>query len=239
MGYFKKLFIFATLILAANSGEAVLPQYETGPVGGHFIVQAAQTQTLWLQRSRHIKNLIIQAQGLNRDSMVEVMVNGEVKGTIYAPGNDPSYLVTVEETASSIQFRHRSGSAMNILNVTATMSVWSSPEESRKGGIHGSFTEVQELANRAIQAVEAIRTYSSLQEEETYLMPIKKKAGQVLVMSDARGDLSGHTITALIALQKQIEFANSYLTEKMEQEGLFDEVVELLSVREKIDDLVD
>jgi hypothetical protein len=39
--------------------------------------------------------LIVQAQGISSDSVIEVMVNGQVKGTIYAPGRDPSYVVTI------------------------------------------------------------------------------------------------------------------------------------------------
>lgn len=61
---------------------------------------------------RYIKKLIISAEGVRHDAMFNVMVNGDVKGTIYVPGRDPSYIVTVEDYADSIELISTSGTSL-------------------------------------------------------------------------------------------------------------------------------
>lgn len=239
MRLLSKLILLSAFLFTGASAFAMQPSYETKSIGGNIVVQDSETQTLWLSQARYIRNIVVQASGIRNDSMVEVMVNGEVKGTIFAPGRDPSYIVTIGETASSIQFRHRSGGSMRISDLTATLSVWAGQPGKGGGGLRGSSSQIEDLANRSILAIEAIRRYSSLSEEQTYLMPIKKKAGQVLVMAGARGDYSRRTVAALLALQYQIDFASEYISSMMEQDGLFNEAVELLTIRESIDDLLD
>jgi hypothetical protein len=214
-----------------------MPELETERVSGRFVVGLSETQSINLNHSRYIRNIVVQAEGVYHDSMIEVMVNGEVKGTIYAPGRDPSYVVTIGETTSSIQFRHKSGDRMRILSVVATMSTWSG-RVPRGGGISSMDGEVKHLAQRTLMALDAIRRYATLEEEQTYLIPIRKKAGQVLIMSTGRGDLSRKTANALEVLQSQIEFSKDYIHLLMEQDGLFEEAVELLSISERIDDLL-
>lgn len=70
------------------------------------------TQQVRLNGQQYIKRLIISAEGIRNDTMFEVVVNGEVKGTIYAPGRDPSYIVTIEDSADSIELVSRSGNAI-------------------------------------------------------------------------------------------------------------------------------
>ena len=82
---------FSLGIWSPKSAMADYGQFQSVSISSAFIVGNSETQTIWLQGSRHIRNIIVQAQGTNQDSMVEVMVNGEIKGTIYAPGRDPSY----------------------------------------------------------------------------------------------------------------------------------------------------
>lgn len=68
----------------------------------------------------YIKKLIISAEGLRNDAMFDVVVNGDVKGTVYVPGRDPSYFVTVEDSADSIELVSRGGTAIisSILVIT-------------------------------------------------------------------------------------------------------------------------
>ena len=44
--------------------------------------------------------------------MFDVVVNGDVKGTIYVPGRDPSYIVTVGDYTDSIEFISRNGTSI-------------------------------------------------------------------------------------------------------------------------------
>lgn len=237
---FLKSFLLTVLLIFSGATYSMQPSFETISLGGNFSVGNSETKTLWLSNTRFIKNITVQAEGIYSDSMVEVMVNGEIKGTIYAPGRDPSYIVTIGESASSIQFRYRSGGNMRIRDVQAVVSTWSGKAPRRDhGGSSRSNEDGQDLANRALMAVETIGHYSTLEEEKMYFMPIKKKAAQVIIMSGARGTFSRKTIEALIALENQIDFSKGYLEVMMEQDGLFDAAVELLSIRESINDLVD
>ena len=70
------------------------------------------TQQVRLHGARYIKKLIISAEGIRNDAMFDVVVNGDVKGTIYVPGRDPSYFVTVEDYADSIELVSRNGNAL-------------------------------------------------------------------------------------------------------------------------------
>ncbi len=84
----------------------------TDAINGGFTLSAGTTQQVRLNGGRYIKKLIISAEGLRSDAMFDVVVNGDVKGTVYVPGRDPSYFVTVEDYADSIEFVSRNGSAI-------------------------------------------------------------------------------------------------------------------------------
>ncbi len=83
-------------------------------------LDAGTTQQVRLGSTQYVKKLIISAEGIRNDAMFDVVVNGDVKGTIYVPGRDPSYFVTIEDATSSIELVSRNGSALitRILVVT-------------------------------------------------------------------------------------------------------------------------
>lgn len=237
--YYIKVFLLSLVCFGVSQAFAQSRLSFESVEMGKLTIGNAQTNSLQLSHARYFKNLIIQAEGVSSDSTVEVVVNGQIKGTIYAPGRDPSYFVTIEETASSIQFRHRDGGSMRILSVMATVSNWKGrPAQSGGGSLYGREDEVSYLAQRALSAVEDLKYLSSPNDEALYLFPIKKQAGFVLVYSDARGSHSQKATTALIALQNQIDFARPYLESLLSMDDAFDLVVELLSVRESIDELL-
>lgn len=82
-------------------------------------LESGTTQQVRIPGS-YIKKLIISAEGLRSDAMFDVVVNGDVKGTVYVPGRDPSYFVTIEDSADSIELVSRGGTAIisRILVVT-------------------------------------------------------------------------------------------------------------------------
>ena len=84
----------------------------TDAIQGAFTLYAGTTQQVRLNGARHIKKLIISAEGIRNDAMFDVVVNGDVKGTIYVPGRDPSYFVTIEDYTDSIEFVSRNGNAI-------------------------------------------------------------------------------------------------------------------------------
>ncbi len=84
---------------------------------GRMTVSLKNPKTLSLRHPRYIKKLVISAEGVRRDAKFNVVVNGDIKGTIYVPGRDPSYYVTIEDYVESIQFISEFGKA-RIFNIT-------------------------------------------------------------------------------------------------------------------------
>jgi hypothetical protein len=205
---------------------------------GSVVLQESETRTLPLGSLHYVRNLVISAEGFWNDSTIEVMVNGIVKGTIYAPGNDPSYVVTIGETTNSIQFRHRSGGAMHIRDVLATVSE-ATGHPTHEESFHGSGDDMRVLAKRALKAVAALKDFTSTSDELTYLYPVKEQAGLVLINTEGHGEHSQRAIDAIRMLETQIDHSHAYLESLMQNEDAFDWVVELLSIRETIDDLID
>ncbi len=231
------LVLGALLALPLQHALASNEVFDSISIGG-VVVRESETVSLSLHSTRFVRNLVIQAQGYSRDSMVEVMVNGEVKGTIFAPGRDPSYVVTIGETTHSIEFRHRSGGAMQVLQVVATVSRWAR-EPRNPSDFFGTPAELRQLALLTMQQISALTPLVSLEDETTYLFPIKKKAGLVYVMSSAHGNISKSTLLQVVAMTDQIDFADSLLQRLMRNDNAFDAVVRLLTVRERIRDLLD
>lgn len=92
----------------------------TDAIHGSFTLLAGTTQQVRLNETKYIKKLIISAEGFRSEAMFDVVVNGDVKGTVYVPGRDPSYFVTIEDSADTIEFVSRNGTAIisKILVVT-------------------------------------------------------------------------------------------------------------------------
>lgn len=84
----------------------------TDAISRPFTLVGGTTEQVRLNGSRYIKKLIISAEGIRSDAMFDVVVNGDVKGTVYVPGRDPSYFVTIEDEADSIEFVSRNGNAI-------------------------------------------------------------------------------------------------------------------------------
>lgn len=84
----------------------------TDAISGPFTLYSGTSQQVRLNGNKFIKKLIISAEGIRSDAMFDVVVNGDVKGTVYVPGRDPSYFVTIEDSADSIEFVSRNGTAI-------------------------------------------------------------------------------------------------------------------------------
>lgn len=104
-----------------NDGGYSQPEARTtDALRGPVTLYSGTTQQVRLNGARYVKKLIISAEGIRNDAMFDVVVNGDVKGTIYVPGRDPSYFVTVEDYTDSIELVSRNGNAIvsRILVVT-------------------------------------------------------------------------------------------------------------------------
>lgn len=222
------LFLFVSPVFAHS--------VQTVNLSSQFTVRDAETSSIRLDKEMYVRNLIVQARGVSTASTIEVMVNGQVKGTIYAPGQDPSYVVTIEARTSSVEFRHRQGGAMQVMNIKAAVY---SPEFSNLNSPMTAGDAVEAIAKDVIKLVSDLQPYADTVTEKTYLLPIKRKAGDVLVMNLAHGSLSIRTRQALLDLQQQIQTADPYIEDILNRNALFDMGIELLTIKEAIRDWLD
>lgn len=81
-----------------------------------------ETKTLSTRGRRYVESIIVQADARWNDTTIEVIANGKVKGTIYIPRRDPSYVVTIAEEVDSILLRFVSGGTATIRDIKATAS---------------------------------------------------------------------------------------------------------------------
>lgn len=200
-------------------------------LGGTY-VSAGATASLSLPGSMKIKNIVVQAEGASYQSaMMEVFVNGVAKGTIYVPGTDPSYLVTIAETASSIQFRHTSGGNIRIRDVLANVE---------GSGNQGNYVDLTPpgLARRAIELVEALEDFTNYKDYGAYLLVIKKQAAKTYAKSVAKGPSAIATLKELEKLKNTIAWASDFIEDNFERDNAFELATELLGLQEKIDEVL-
>lgn len=206
-----------------------------------FNLNPGETRSIELGAFRHIRKLYIQAEGYRQDAMFEVVVNGDTKGSVYVPGRDPSYVVTVAETTQSVELRHVSGGTVQIHDVKALISTWqqrpTDPGRFPELGA-GARARGTELARRAMWISDQFEYNVSPYNYTTYVYPIKRVAARVYVLAAGRGDMDLKTAKALQDLVAQIDFAKPFLDQTMKIDRLFELSVELLTLREYIDDLL-
>jgi hypothetical protein len=77
----------------------------------NVILEEGEYKVLYLPGLLYVKKLYISVEGIARSAYFDVMVNGDIKGTIHAPGSDPLYIVNVAATTRTIQLRSMYGNA--------------------------------------------------------------------------------------------------------------------------------
>lgn len=202
-----------------------------------FLVQPGETKDIKLLQPRRIRKIVVSAQAQSSDSMVEVVVNGKVKGTIFAPGVDPSYTVTVEDVTSAIEFKHVSGGALEVLRIQATTSQWTAPDWTLVTPDQTGVM-VRDLAATAIEVYENMKLFTSPAEDLRYLLPIKLAAGQVFIMTNAHGPVSEKAGTELRKLAIEIDKSRPFLNDLMKRPETFEDAVNMLTIYESINDLL-
>lgn len=251
----RSILCFILLGFFANVASADGFPVTTEVLSGSFWVYPGEVKSINLNNWRYVQKIFVQAQSSRSSTTIEVVTNGDTKGTIYVPGTDPSYVVTIGETVRSIQFRNISNGTVQINQVQGVMSS-SEPIAIRPGefnphcepftpcarpmptpGLPGRNLGTS-LSARAIYLVDILENYASYREFGIYLLPIKKVAGNAYATTAAYGDLSLASRAALLALERQIEFAGSYLDETFERDAAFQSAVELKGLGEKLEALL-
>lgn len=205
------------------------------------------TKTVDLSHTTYIKNLIVSAQGTSRSgATMQVIVNGDVKGTIHVPGYDPSYFVTIKEKTDSIQFQSLSGTIKIFAIKVVGHGVRSRSNTPWKNGTRYSSgmygenagTLAQDIALTAIDLVNEFTKYSSYKELGDILLPIKKAAASVYAISYGAGDYSVRMRNSLLALSNELKMARSFINTNFERSALFDLALELLTLKERLDYII-
>lgn len=236
--------LLVTTVLGGGSLASASEKFETVDVrGGYFQISDGETKTLALDGWKNVRKLFIQAEGIRRDGTFEVVVNGDVKGTVYVPGRDPSYVVTIAEAANSIQFRHVSGGRIQVRDVQATVSVqtyhyrdpcaWDCSESALSLRARN---QASALAYQAIRIVDELQGYANHKDYGTYLLPVKKAAARAYATAQARGSLSGKVRKKLFSLLASLNLSRPYIEDTFERAHAFELAVKLLALREKIED---
>lgn len=224
------------ILLAAN--QALAFDWTTRElVSQAFDVPGGQSRSIALNGSYQIKNLVVQARPANRDGgIVDVLVNGEVKGTIYVPGTDPSYIVTVGEGASSIEFISRTTATIRIDRIIGTVSNSSGyPKNFDPVALLMPKNEVTELSRLAIRTVDSLMNWTTADNNEKYLLPIKTSSGRLYAIASSRGELSAKTARAIHALITQFDLAQTFFDKSLTCNECFNDVIQLLAIRERFD----
>ena len=218
--------------------------------GSDFCVDKGAMQTVDLGGWHYVKNIVVRAQGSGWSSgTIEVLANGDVKGTIHVPGNDPSFIVTIADTTSSLQFRQVEGGSVTIREVDATETIRMSPSYNPPGFSGNAPREdgsaglritngATAIASRAIELVDQLNGFSDYSDEGNYLLPIKKTAARLYATARANSDFSDEVRTQMVALSNQIDFATPYIENYFERADAFDLATELLTLKEQINALM-
>jgi len=210
-----------------------------------FNVTEGATESVNLCRSLRVHKLYIQAEGYYHDAYAQVIVNGNVKGTLYVPGRDPSYVVTVEEETSSIQIQNLRGGTFKIRNITAVVSesgdgMGAGPNPGPcRGNSCSQFpnyahTQMGQISSRVIWLVNSLEGYTNYRTYGEYLLPIRKAAAEALAIAEARGDTSLSARTYYEKLLNTLDAAAPYIDNAFEVDYAFNLATELMSKREYI-----
>jgi hypothetical protein len=77
----------------------------------NLTLEEGEYKVLYLPARMYVKKLYLSVEGIQRSAYFDVMVNGDIKGTIHAPGSDPLYVVNVAATTNVINLRSMYGNA--------------------------------------------------------------------------------------------------------------------------------
>jgi hypothetical protein len=193
-----------------------------------------QARTIQLPLTRHVEKIVISAYGIGQDAMFEVLVDHTVKGTIYVPGQDPSYTVTIAETTRLLTIQHTSGAKVRVTSIVAHYV--------QNGGhdLPGDESNVAaHLSREIIEAMAAFQVSVKAEDFKRYILPIKTAAGHSYAIATASGDLSRRLLDSLEILETQFIVAQHFFEQSMADEVLFEQCVRALTLRHQLREILD
>jgi len=225
---FKSIIAMALLVVSAKSFAS-----STVTLSNSFWISAFQTKSVSFQKA-YVETITVQAEGLRQDSMIEVWANGKPKGSLYVPGRDPNYIVTIRESISSLEFRSVSGGQVNIIQVTA-MGVQAPSHGQRPSLGHGySPNKAYEVGADARNIINEMKKGLTPKQQDQYIMPIRKSAVKLQAIASANSPYGTKVFLALKELLESIEKAESLLDSHVETDNGEESVTEVYTIKETI-----
>jgi len=221
--------------LGAQSSAMAQEAFEWRSLNG-VPAQMSSGQTLRLNVDgwRHVKQIRLSAYGIGGEALFEVRANGETKGTVHVPSQDPDYIVTIAESVREIEFVHVSGARIQVQSVQALASTRSG-DDSGHPGFFDDRDLASELSHAAIEASTKLFPFSTEAEKQTYLVPVRMAGGRAYAISQSRNDTSTRVRESLDALLLQMKFASPFIEQSLRNDAAFDAAVEFLSVKERLE----
>ncbi len=136
-----------------------------------LLLSEGETRSVALPNEFFVHKLFIQAEAQGpAGAYVEVSAESDVKGTLYLPGVDPHYVVTIERRTHSIEFSSLRGRA-RILAVKAFVS-----ESGGPGPLpHETHSKMGRFSLDLIWAEGELEKHTTYPDYGSYLLPLKKR----------------------------------------------------------------
>jgi hypothetical protein len=202
--------------------------------GQAITVEVGKSVTLDLGMSRRVDHVEIDAFGVGGNGMFEVVVDGQVKGTIHVPGQDPKYIVTIAEETRHFVLHHLSGNKARVTSFKVFF-------EQDDGGSHlpPSHQDAANISRNIINKMSSFQSKISADQFQTYILPIKVSAGHSYAIATASGDLSNRLAQSLRVVQVQFRKAKPFFDSCMNVDALFDLSVQSLELMYQLDEMMD
>lgn len=227
----NRLTLTVLAVMTLHTAPGVAAQWETFELLERpKVIAGGAVESLRLPRMTKVEKLIIQAESTSRrGSMFDVMVGDSIKGTVHTPGVDPTYVIEVRESTSSLEFRSLNGGAFRLLKVLVVTEVptYNLPERT----VVPNSNEITSVAFRAIEIVTSLESVSTPEENRSHLLPIKMAAGQAAAVASGHGPYAQKTLDANFVLISMIDAAKSYFDDLSARSTAFDSIVQIWEVR--------
>lgn len=196
-------------------------------------IEHGTTMTLSMPLLRQVDHVEIDAFGVGGEGMFEVVVGGQVKGTVHVPGQDPKYIVTIADSTRSFNLVHQSGQKVRISSFKVFFTTTGGASN-----LPPSQQDAAMICRDVINKMSQFQTYISATDFQNHILPIKVAAGHCYAIATASGDLSKRLAEALGVLQLQYHDAKSFFDQSMANDQLFDLSVQALELMYKLDDMI-
>jgi hypothetical protein len=196
-------------------------------------IERGSTLNVAMPMLRLVDHVEIDAFGVGGEGMFEVVVGGQVKGTVHVPGQDPKYIVTIADSTRSFNLVHASGQRIRISSFKVFFA-------SVGGETHipPSHQDAAIVCRDIINKMSQFQSHISANDFQDHILPIKVAAGHCYAIATASGDLSKRLAEAIGVLQIQFHDAKGYFDASMAHDELFDLSVQALELMYKLDDMI-